>query len=164
MAEQKATKPTSYEEALRVIGRQLDAEPAYHVRILEMEDGFTVRYQPTLQQSDERTMHFGWDRLNDLVVFNTAGRGLARKRGRYQGMWAEFPNGHQGFFRTLGARMDRDQASSLAVDEVPEGVQISYVRPDPENPLRSQKFHTVLHEPEIRRMIEAAQQQRSGST
>lgn len=159
--EQRAEKTVTYEEALRVIGRQLDAEPAYHVSILEVADGFTVRYQPTLQQSDERTMHFAWDRLNDLAVFNTAGRGLTRKRGRYQGMWAEFPNGHQGFFRTLGSTMDKEHASSLAVDEVEEGVRISYVHPDPSDPLRSQKFHAILREPEIRDMVEQAQRRRS---
>ncbi|MGI8827063.1 MAG: hypothetical protein ACR2JC_15760 [Chloroflexota bacterium] len=159
--EQRAEKALNYEDALRVIGRQLDAEPAYHVRILEVDNGFTVRYQPTSQQTDERTMRFTWDRLHDLVVFNSAGRGLTRKRGRYQGMWAEFPNGHQGFFRTLGATMDRDNGSGLAVDEVSDGVQISYVRADPDNSLRTQEHHTVLREPEIRAMIESAQGRRS---
>ncbi|GAC1322080.1 MAG: hypothetical protein NVS2B16_13390 [Chloroflexota bacterium] len=158
--EQRAEKPLTYEEALRVIGRQLDAEPAYHVSILEVNDGFTVRYQPALQMSDERTMHYSWDRLNDLVVFNSAGRGLTRKRGRYQGMWAQFPNGHQGFFRTLGATMDREKASSLTVDEVAAGVEVTYLRTDPANGAQTQKFQAVLHEAEIRDMVEQAQRRR----
>jgi len=42
-----------YESALRVIGRHLDAEPSYNVSILEVDDGFTLRYQPTQHRFED---------------------------------------------------------------------------------------------------------------
>lgn len=150
-----------YEQALRVIGRHLDAEPAYHLSVLEVDDGFTVRYQIGQHQSGARTVHFTCDRLHDLYVFNSAGRGVNRKQDRHQGIWGKFVNGHQNFFRALGHLLDNDHAQSLTIDELPEGVQISYVRPDVNDPLRWEKIHLDMREHEIHAMLQSAQQRRS---
>jgi hypothetical protein len=149
-----------YQRALRVIGRHLDAEPAYHVSILEVADGFTVRSHPARHRTDGRIVHFKWDRLQDLVIFHTAGRDCARRRHRHQGIWANFPSGHEDFFRALGFTLDTEGATSLSVDEVPEGIAVSYMRPSPGNALSFEKCHTVFHKREIEAMLRAAQQRR----
>lgn len=161
MVSQPREERVGYEQALRVIGRELDSEPSYHLSILELADGFTVRYQPSQQRSDARTVHYTWDRLRDLNVFQSAARGIKRKRGRYQGMWENFPNGHQDLLRSLGADLDQKHATSLSVDEVPEGVAVSYVVREPGNALRSQKSHTVLHPEDVKTILEAAQARRA---
>lgn len=152
-----------YEPALRVIGRQLDAEPAYHVSILEVVDGFAVRSHPAAHRSDGRTVHYSWDRLRDLVTFQTAGRGVPRRRSRHSGMWGNFPNGHEDFFRALGHELDEQRASSLTVDEIPEGVTVSYIRPDAHGSLNYEKYHTLMKREDIEVLLRAAQSRRSRS-
>jgi hypothetical protein len=150
----------SYENALRVIGRQLDTEPAYHLSIMEVEDGFTVRHWAALHQSEARTTHYTWERLRDLSVFQSAGRGCVRKHGRHQGLWATIPGGHQAYFRALGHQLDEENASSLTLDEVPEGVAVSYLRPDSDNPLRSHKYHVIMSENDVRALVAEAEMRR----
>lgn len=150
----------SYEIALRVIGRHLDAEPAYHVSILEVDDGFTVRYQVTQHQTDGKTIQFSKDKLADLFVFQTAGRGLARKHERKAGMWADLPHGHQEFFRALGFALDQDGARSISLEELSEEVRVSYMHQDPNNPVRLEKRHVVLRDSDILTMVESARHRR----
>jgi hypothetical protein len=160
MAAEEQTERIPYQTALRVIGRHLDSEPAYHVSILEVADGFTVRSHPARHRTDGRIMHFPWDRLHDLTIFHSAGRDCARRRHRHQGIWANFPSGHEDFFRALGYTLDTERANSLSVDEVPEGVAVSYMRPTEENALSFEKCHTVYHKQEIEVMLTSAQERR----
>ena len=149
-----------YERALRAIGRHLDAEPAYNVSILEVDDGFVVRYQPTLHDSSCRSMHFGKSMLEDLTVFQTASRGLIRRSDRHEGMWATFPDGHQDFFRALGFILDCEAARGLTLDELDEHVRISFVRPDPDDALCTQKCEMTFREPDIRAVVQIARKRR----
>lgn len=150
-----------YEQALRVIGRHLDAEPAYHVSILEVEDGFTVRYQTTLHRLESRTVHFSSEKIQDLYVFQTFGRGAPPRRDRHEGMWANFPDGHQEFLRSLGFLLDCEGARSLAVDELEDEVRVTYVKPSPDNPYRSEKRELCFREADIRRMVGQARDRRN---
>jgi hypothetical protein len=149
-----------YEPALRVIGRHLDAEPAYHVRVVEEADGFTVRSHPSIDRTDERRTHYSWDRLHDLVVYQTAGRGVRRRRSRHSGLWENFPNGHEDFFRALGHELDQENASNLSVDEVEEGVAVSYTRPSENDPDRPDTVHRMMQRADIEAMLRAAQARR----
>src|SRR5947209_6554777 len=149
-----------YESALRVIGRHLDTEPTYHMSLLEVRDGFTVRSHPSRFRSDARTSQFTWDRLNDLVIFHMAGRGCMRRRPRHSGIWANFPNGHEDFFRALGHQLDKQGGSSLSVEELPDGVGVSYLRPAVGDGSGSEKAHSVMAYGEIEQMLEAARQRR----
>lgn len=160
MVAEHPTEQLSYEQALRVIGRHLDAEPAHHISVMEVADGFTVRSHPSQQRSDARTVHFSWERLRDLFIFQASGRGCQRKHHRHQGMWQNFPHGHEDFFRALGHIIDRDKATSVTVDELPEGIAVSYIVTDPDNPPYAQKVYAVMREGEIQTMLEAAQKRR----
>jgi hypothetical protein len=144
-----------YEEALRVIGRHLDMEPAYNMVVEETPEGFLLRYQPTSSPSEARVVQYTSDRLRDLVIFHSSGRGSPRKRGRYHGLWARFPNGHQGFLRALGYRLDREQANSILIQEKDDGVYLSYLPTDVAD--RSEVFYS---ESDIREILEDAEHRR----
>jgi hypothetical protein len=156
--EQPETLP--YEHALRAIGRHLDAEPAYNVSILEVDDGFTVRYQPTQYRFEGRTVHFGHDRLRDLLVFQSAGRGTGPRHDRHRQMWTKFPDGHEEFLRALGFLLDHEGAQCLTLDELAEEVRVTYVCADSTNPVRAEKRDVVLREPDIRMLVETARTRR----
>jgi hypothetical protein len=150
----------TYEEALRVIGRHLDAEPAYGVKISEVQDGYLVRFQPAYDRPDEHINHFSWERIRDLVVFFSSGRGLVRKQGRYQGMWAKLPNGHQGFLRALGFSLDKEQASDFTLEEEDDAVNVRYARPSSDEPSDLEYVSLHITEAEIKKMLTSANQRR----
>ncbi len=160
------TEPQSrvpYEQALRIIGRYLDAEPSYRLQVVESDDGFTVQSGSSRFSSVGRTDQFSWARLNDLLIYHTASRGLSRRRHRHSGIWDDFPNGHEDFFRALGFNLDRESGGNLSVDEVPEGITVSYRRPRSLNEGQEtvETVHTVMHKDEIQRLLEAAQARRA---
>ena len=160
MEDERQEGSVAYELALRVIGRHLDAEPAYHVSILEVHDGFVVRYQSTQQWSEARTVQFAKSRLEDLFVFHSAARGCPPKPDRHAGLRSKFPTGHQEFMRALGSELDLDGASSLTLDELPEEVRVSYLRADPSNPLRAEKCNMVFDKKDIKSLVETARKRR----
>jgi hypothetical protein len=156
--ESEEPKRLDYESALRVIGRHLDSEPTYNMSLEESSDGFTVRARMSRLRDDERTTQFTWDRLGDLVIFHVAGRGCARRQPRHAGIWENFPNGHEDFFRALGHRLDREGGFGLTVKEVPEGVSVSYhVTVDGHEETNS----SVLAYGDIEVMLEGARQRRN---
>lgn len=126
VAEQEAPQK-SYAVALRVVGRYLDGEPSYHVSIAETGDGLTVRAHATPRRADERVKHFAWVTIDDMdTYYSAAARGLGPRDRRLQ--WA-FPCTHEQALRTLGGLLDGDRATSLSVDETPQGLDVSYMRP-----------------------------------
>lgn len=148
-----------YEQALRAIGRHLDAEPIYQISMTESPDGFVVRSQQSGHGAESRSIEFGWERLHDLVILQTAGRGLRRRRPRHAGLWANFPNGHEDYFRALGHVLDEEGASGLQVDEIPEGIAVSYDRPG-----RSERHRMTMQRADVEQMLRDAQSRRDLQT
>ncbi len=152
-----------YEKGLRVIGRFLDSEPSYHVSVLEIADGFAVRSHGSVDRAEGRSQHFPWERLRDLVIFQAAGRGVRSRRRKLGEVWDKFPNGHEDFFRALGHELDAEQARSLSLDEIPQGIAVSYMRPKDNDRGSFEKYHTVMGRDEITTLLEAAQARRGQS-
>jgi hypothetical protein len=153
-------RPLSYERALRVIGRHLDAEPAYHTSVLEVPDGFTVRSQPVRHRASGKVVHFDWQRLIDMAVVYTASRNFGKKVQPHSGIWASFPNGHEDFFRALGYLLDSQGAANVSVDELPDGFAVSYVRDDGRRAF--EKCHRVYRREEIAELLHGAVARRGG--
>jgi hypothetical protein len=162
LASEPQDQKVDYESGLRVIGRHLDAEPSYNVSILEVDDGFTLRYQPTQHRFDGRTVHFGATKLRDLSIFQTAGRGCAKRHHRHEGMSLKFAEGHEEFLRAVGFMLDREAASSLTLDELADEVRVTYVRATPENTMRTEKRDLAFGESDIQAMVDGARQRRQG--
>ncbi|HZU12701.1 MAG TPA: hypothetical protein VFB58_07660 [Chloroflexota bacterium] len=154
-------KTLQYEQALRAIGRHLDAEPVYQISMTEGPDGFVVRSQQSGRGPGTRSIEFGWDRLNDLVILQKAGRGLRKRPPRHAGLWANFPNGHEDYFRALGHILDAEGASGLKVDEVPEGIAVSY---DRRVDGRTERQETTMHRADVEEMLREAQSRRDLQT
>ncbi len=149
----------NYEYALRAIGRHLDSETGFHARITEIETGFTVQFQPV--QGEERTSDFAWERLHDLLIFNSAGRGIGSKRKRNAGMWAEIPGGREDVFRALGHMLDEEGASEVSLDEKESTVVLTYLHPDRNAAERSHTQHMTLTVEQMRDIQANAQARRN---
>jgi hypothetical protein len=152
-----------YSRALRVVGRHLDTEPARDVSMVEIEDGFTVRYHPDEQAEEIRTLHFNWERLMDLSIFHSAARGVPRRHDRHAGSWSEFPGGRQELYRALGAVLDDAAAVNLEVEELPGRLRVRYdVAGEPEG-TGSDRQERMLGEDEMHALVVDARRRRGKS-
>lgn len=151
----------AYEKALRAIGRHLDSETAYQARVLEVEEGLTVQFHVSPNHVDARTVLFPWERLDDLLIFNSAGRGVPGKSKRRIGLWSEIEGGREDFYRALGNKLDLDAASAVSVDELSNGVALSYTSPGAPDVPRGDK-HCMTLSPETMRTLQAEAQSRRG--
>jgi hypothetical protein len=149
----------NYTNALRALGRYLDAERAYLATILEVDNGFSVRFQTSLYQTDGRSAFFTWERLRDLLIYNTAGRGL-RGRRQWPGMWPGVAGGRQDLYRALGTKLDAEEAAGVTVDEQTGQIDVSFVRRHPDRPMATEKLHENFPEGEFGNLIAWAQTQR----
>lgn len=159
--QEEADVGVTYEEALRVIGRHLESEPVYYASILEVNSGFTVRYQLSRQTAQVKTVEFPNHRVRDLSIFQTAGRGSGTRKQRHSGLWKHSECSRQEFLRALGCMLDQSQASALALDELPEEIRISYVRPRPDRPLEMEKCSLVISDDDVQALVNDARLKRS---
>lgn len=153
----------AYERALRIIGRHLDAEPAYHASVVEDQNGFTVRSQPVRHRAAARVVYFDWPRVEDLNVLNAAAREISHTRRRYSGMWSAFPTGHEDFFRALGNKFDQMDADNVSIDELPSGLSISFMRPTGDEGA-FEKCHLVYGREDVEALLREAQSRRGQGT
>ena len=138
MVAEKHEEQKSYQRALRVVGRYLDSEPSYNLSIAESVDGFTVRVHSTPGRTDERVKYFEWDRLEyEDQYYSAANRGFGERAVKVP--WELFPCGHQQALRKLGLILDSMQVSSVNVDEVESGLDVSYLKAPAEGKSAPQK-------------------------
>lgn len=119
----------TYQSLLRALGSSLDEEPSCRITLVETSDGFLVRLQRALHHLDPQIVQFTREELRkkfeDLVR-------LRRwpNRAHHQGIWTTLPNGHQDFFRALGYELDQVHARCILIDEVEDGIVVTYSYPD----------------------------------
>lgn len=149
----------TYQWLLRALGAYLDEEPSCRITLAEVPDGFLVRLQRALHTLDPQMEHFKREtlveQLNGLVT-----RPRPQTRIRHQGVWSRFPNGHQDFFRALGYELDQSSARGILVEELEDGLVVTYNYPDSENGNRWKKRMVVMDVDDIEAIINAAFERR----
>ncbi len=148
-------KEHTYQWLLRAIGAYLDQEPSCRITLAEVADGFVVRQQRALHKLEPRMVQFRRETLVEQI-HQLLSRGRGDLRVRHQGVWSKFPNGHQDFFRALGFELDEASARGVLVEELEDGIVITYNYPDAENPARWKKRLIVLGVEEIESILNAA--------
>jgi hypothetical protein len=124
-----------------------------------MPDGFLVRLQRALHKLEPQVLHFERDRLKEQLEQ----LGRQRKsvgRSRHQGIWSAFPNGHQDFFRALGYELDQASARNVLIDELEDGIVVTYTYPETSNGSGWKKRMVVLRLHEIEAILNAAFERR----
>lgn len=150
----EAGREQTYQWLLRSLGAYLDEEPSCRITLAEVSDGFLVRLQRSLHKLDPQVEHFKRETLVEQM------RRLAERpsitHARHQGVWAKFPNGHQDFFRALGYELDEASARGILIDELDDGLVLTYTFPDKENGSAWKKRMLVLGVEEIESILNAA--------
>ena len=149
----------TYQWLLRALGAYLDEEPSCRISLAEVSDGFLVRLQRALHKLDPQVEHFKRDTLLEQLE-HLRNKPKNAPRARHQGVWSSFPNGHQDFFRALGYELDQAQARGILIDELEDGVVVTYSYPDTSPGAKWKKRMVVLGVAEIEAILNAAFERR----
>lgn len=156
----EAGRENTYQWLLRAVGAYLDQESSCRISLAEVSDGFLVRLQRALHKLDPQMEHFRRETLVEqlhAMMLQPAG---AQHRVRHQGVWAKFPNGHQDFFRALGYELDQASARGILIEELEDGVIVTYNYPDADSGSVWKKRMVVLGVDEVEAILNAAFERR----
>jgi hypothetical protein len=150
----------TYQWLLRAIGAYLDEQPSCRISLAEVSDGFLVRLQRALHKLEPQVEYFKREVLVEQLqqIFDQPKKPSGHVR--HQGVWSAFPNGHQDFFRALGYELDEASARGILVDELEDGIVITYSYPDPHDGSAWKKRMVVLGISEIEAILNAAFERR----
>jgi hypothetical protein len=160
MARAEQGQEDTYQWLLRALGAYLDEQPSCRISVAEDSDGFTVRLQRALHKLEPQVERFKRETLKEQLqeLFDKPKK--QSERARHQGLWARFPNGHQDFFRALGYELDEASARGILVDELEDGIVITYSYPDPNNESAWNKRMVVMGITDIEAILNAAFERR----
>ncbi len=103
----------SYQNRLRVIGRQLDLNQYRLASIFEVEGGFLVRALPEHGRSADALEFPNRDFLHFITeAYRNRGHGERRTSAS-----ALFPSGYEDFMRAIGAALDRHGVDAVTISE-----------------------------------------------
>jgi hypothetical protein len=151
----------TYQSMLRAIGAYLDAQPSYRIAVAEVPDGFLVRMHRAPHIPEPMVLH-----VTRTAILEQLQLMLTRKppkRGLQPGVWSRFPNGHQDFLRALGYELDEASARAIFLEELEDGIVVTYTYPEPETRVRRKRL-VVLGLVEIEAILNAAFERRKGKT
>jgi hypothetical protein len=149
----------TYQWMLRALGAFLDQEPSCRISLAEVPEGFVVRLQRGLHKLEPTVLRLSRRTLVAHLGQLKQHRPSAQTRPHHQGIWTHFPNGHQDFFRALGYELDQASAHGILLDELEEGLVVTYSCPDPETGARRKRM-VSLRLPEIEQVLNAAFERR----
>lgn len=156
----ESSQETSYQWILRALGAFLDEEPTCRITVAELADGFLIRMQRALHRLEPQVFELKRETLAEQLRQRAGQRTGSPGPIHHQGVWAHFPNGHQDFFRALGYELDESSARGILVDEVENGVVVTYSYPDAgSSTLR--KRQVFLGVPEIEQILNTAYERRA---
>lgn len=148
----------TYQWLLRTLGAYLDEEPSCRISLAEVPDGFLVRQQRHLHKLEPRVDHLKRqtlvEQMQTLMAHGRTGH------AHHQGVWTAFPNGHQDFFRALGYELDESRARGILIDELDDGLVLTYNYPDSSDSTVWHKRMVVLGVEEIEAILNAAFERR----
>lgn len=147
----------TYQWLLRALGAHLDQEPSCRISLVEVPEGFLVRLQRVLHKFEPEIIRFEREMLHQELdhLFQ---QHKPASRTFHQGVWSAFPNGHADFFRALGYELDQESARNVMLDELEDGMVVTYSRPDGDG---WQKRVVVLERGDIESILNAAFERRN---
>jgi hypothetical protein len=161
-AQAEGTEPAgfSYQCLLRAVGGYLDGHGACRINVLEVADGFTVRYQTDRDDPQAVMVHLP---NAELELTN---RDLERRRKR---LTFHFPRGddasnYEDLMRALGYELDYVKAYSLLIDELDDGYVVTYQFLKPSEGFNVRKRMVILGQDTMRAVLRDAHKRREQRT
>lgn len=148
----------SYQHALRAIGIYLDQEQPRRFTLIEATGGYTLILQhgedpPELHEANFSSSDI--DKMNRQFM-----RGRRVMGNKYSASWRLVASGRQDFLRALGFELDDSHARSLALDELDDGILVTYSYIDPSQGFQWRKQMSSLQTEQMREMVRLAHKRR----
>lgn len=153
MADQEAPE-FSYQGTLRALGAYLDQDVPGRFRVLEFPDGFMLLTENEANGEWLEETHFAYHVLNGQAQQLARGRKLLGSK--YRTGWSLSKTGHQDFLRALGLELDESGARQILLDELEDGVLLTYSYLDPTHGFEWRKQLLMLRTDQIASIIDAA--------
>jgi hypothetical protein len=154
---QRANVP--YQELLRGLGRALDEQGACQVCVLELPDGFAVRYQVP-PENDLSWSQFADD---DVLARGPENRWKPVSGGLFRRQTTAPPpppDGYSDLFRALGYELQRSDVSDILIAEGEDGLTVSYQYRERTRQMTVRRTVKVLGEAELRKLTAQARGRR----
>jgi hypothetical protein len=145
----------SYQSMLRALGTLLDEEPSCRIAVTEVSDGFVVRTQRSVHTLEPRVRHFDRATLNEQFERLRNERRRTADHVRHPGIWTQLPGGHREFLRSLGFELDEVSAHGIVIEELEDGIVLTYNYPDSETKTWRKRM-VVLGVSEIEEVLNTA--------
>jgi CheY-like chemotaxis protein len=151
-------QPT-YQNRLRVIGRQLDLYRYHSVHLLEVGGGFLVRAIGSDPRAPE-ALEFPDRDFPQHIAGAVAARGQGERQHQPRGL---LPTGYEDFLRAIGHRMDIDRAQAITVSELGQYVVVGGIgRTDGRTETTLGPFQTLMNPDDVAYILNEAYRRRTG--
>lgn len=141
----------SYQWTLRQIGAYLDERSAQRMTLVEVPDGFTVRFQQPGSGPEMVTSSFvrrdlvSRDMQQEQLRLKMQDHDAAVRRAAVDALPPpQVPGGYQDFLRALGYELDQAPIYFIALDEVEDTTIITYLHLDPRHDFLPHKKMVML--------------------
>lgn len=138
-----------YCTALELVGRYLDMSHACRIHVLEVVDGFTVRFQTDPNTPTSLTTHLTHAALEEETRQPAGGRRRLTAPIRRRGS----PAGYEAVLAALGHELDLVHAFSLLVDELDNALLVTYQFLRPSDGFHVRKRMVLLERDTIRAVL-----------
>lgn len=147
----------AYQSVLRSLGAHLDDLGARRINLLETEDGYAVRYQPDPRKPEIVLLHMS---MHDLLILAEELERKRRRKALFGSKTDTAGKTYENVLRALGYELDQAEAYSILVDEIDEGMLVTYQYLNPIEGFNARKrmvilgsnaVHSVLSDAESRR-------------
>ncbi|MGI8967534.1 MAG: hypothetical protein ACR2GA_00310 [Chloroflexota bacterium] len=148
----------TYQNRLRVIGRQLDLAGYRSVNLLEIAGGFLVRVMQPGERVSE-ALEFPHTDFPDLLTAALAARGEGVRRRKNHPL---VQTGYEDFLRALGYRLDEQYAEAITITELDGFVAVNGVAPaNGYHETTIQPFQTLLRPDDVAQLLDEAFRRRT---
>jgi len=148
----------TYQRLLRALGAHLDQAGASRFCTIELPDEFLVVLHGGSTKPQPQEVHLSMAALAEQA------RQLARGRklfgSSYNKGWKLASTGHQDLLRALGYELDRADARYILIDELEDGLMVTYSYLDPAQGYNWRKHLMVLQQEDIEQLGQAAHARR----
>jgi len=147
-----------YQHSLRAIGIYLDKEQPRRFTLIEVTGGFTLVTQRGESPDSLQEQHFTSSEIQGLGQRFLHGRKVLGNR--FSSSWRLVPSGRQDFLRSLGYELDDSHAHSLLLDELDDGMLVTYSYIDPSQGFQWRKQMNCLQLDHMKNMVDLARNRR----
>ena len=159
----------SYQWTLRQIGAFLDSRSGRRMTLIEVPDGFVLRYQ-TRDDAEVRVVHFPRRQLvardvqQERMRLQQDGKRRRLSAGAPSPSPEPHPGSYQDFLRALGHELDLTSIYDLALDELDGSLIVTYLYVDPRHAFVPVKKFVTLEREQRGQILHDAYARREGET